>query len=84
MDTVSPIPIVQQYISTGLLLGKSFWIQERPTTQSGEKRSSSDEELSPSDCIFKRSRIQKDFPNNSWKLRSPKSLFKCTGLFVVY
>ena len=33
------------------------------------------EELSSPECVFEHSGIQKDFPNNSWKLRNPKSQF---------
>ena len=49
--------------------GKSFRIEERLKTQSGEENSSSvhhpDEEFSSPDCVFKRSSIQKDFPDIS-------------------
>ena len=46
-----------------LMSGKSFRIEERLKTQSGEENSSSDEEFSSPDCVFKRSSIRKDFPD---------------------
>ena len=60
-----------------LMLGKSFRIEERLKMQSGEENSSSssDEEFSSPDCVFKRFSIRKNFPDISWKFRSPKSLF---------